>query len=238
MGQPAHDARGQAQGSSFTLSSGTSTLGESGSQCTDLGGSWSNATFICTINTTGVIGSGGSLQIDSGAGLTVSKGATFANSGTIQNNGTITISGTIQNNGTLNNSGTVSSYGEMTNSGTLANSPSGVIINSGTLDNEAGGSITNARDIYNTGDITSSGSFTNSCAGELFESGTFSGNPVISCGTTSTFSQSTSATAPTGSSARSSVLEGAIAFAVAGVIVALLLWRGEARKASSRNSRK
>ena len=57
MGQPAHDARGQAQGSSFTLSSGTSTLGERAADAL-ASDSWSNATFICTINTTGVMGSG------------------------------------------------------------------------------------------------------------------------------------------------------------------------------------
>ena len=234
---PVHDAGAQAQGSSFTLSPGASALGESGSQCAALGGSWSNETFVCTISTSGALGSGGSLEVESGAGLTISTGATFANSGTIQNNGTVTNSGTIQNNGTLTNSGTVSSTGDIINVGTIANDPSGVIINEGAINNEVGGSITNARDFYNDGDITSSGSFTNSCAGELIETGTFSGNPVVSCGTTSTFSQSTSATAPTGSSARSVVLDGSLAFAVVGIIV-LFIWRGGIRKASSKNPKK
>ena len=230
------DASAQAQGSSYTFSSGLDALGQSSSQCADLGGSWSNSTATCTVSGKGSIGPEGTLVIDPGAALTISKGATFAIAGTIQNNGTVTNAGTIQNNGTLANSGTFTSYGSVVNVGTISNSPSGIIINSGAFNNEPNGSVTNARDFYNSGTIDSSGSFTNSCSGELFESGTFTGSPVLSCGTTSTFSQSTLTAAPAKSS--SPVVLGAIVVLAIAVAVAFLLWRGGIIKTSNVNSKK
>jgi hypothetical protein len=224
---PLHSIRAQAQGPSYTLDgSSEGALGQSTLQCADLGGSWSNSTVTCTVSGQEDIPSGGSLGIDSGATLVISKGAALANSGTIENNGTITNSGTIENNGTITNSGTLTSYGTITNSGTLDNSPSGITINSGTVNNGSGGTVTNSRDFYNSGAIANSGDFTDSCAGELYNTGTFSGNPAVSCGTTSSISQSTSTT----TTKSSDTVELGAVFVLAALAIVFLLRRGGIRK--------
>jgi hypothetical protein len=234
-----HGALVHAQGSGYTLSSSANASGQSTSQCADLGGSWSNSTATCTVSGKGAVGSGGNLEIDSGAQLLISKGATFTNSGTIENNGTLTNSGTIENNGTLTNTGGATSYGDIVNSGTIANAPSGIMTNSGTLENEASGVVTNARDFYNTGAITNTGSWSNTCAGSLFEagSGSISGNPIVSCGTTSTISESNSNGAPAAKKPNNAVPEALLALAAV-IIVALLLWRGGVIKNPRVNSKK
>jgi hypothetical protein len=212
---PLHSIRAQAQGPSYTLDgSSEGALGQSTLQCADLGGSWSNSTVTCTVSGQEDIPSGGSLGIDSGATLVISKGAALANSGTIENNGTIT------------NSGTLTSYGTITNSGTLDNSPSGITINSGTVNNGSGGTVTNSRDFYNSGAIANSGDFTDSCAGELYNTGTFSGNPAVSCGTTSSISQSTSTT----TTKSSDTVELGAVFVLAALAIVFLLRRGGIRK--------
>jgi hypothetical protein len=235
---PLHDARAQAQGSSYTLSNSADALGQSTSQCADLGGSWSNSTGVCTVGAKGDVGPGANLTIDSGAGLAISKVAVFANSGTIQNNGALNNSGTFENNGTLDIPGYISNYGHIVNAGTIAVDPSAVFINDGTLDNEPNGVVTNDRDFYNSGAITNSGSWSNSCAGAIYESGgSFTGNPVVSCGTTSTISQATSTGASAGTTSNYAVPEAL--FGLAAVIaVALLLWRLGITKTSRVDSKK
>jgi hypothetical protein len=198
-------------------------------QCADIGGSWSNATVTCTVSGTGAVPPGVSLEIDLKAGLVIGEGATFNNSGIIEDNGSITVSGTLTNNfgaiitvsGTLtNNSG-----GSITNDGEFTNDSSGITINSGALSNTAGGTISNSRDFYNLGAIANSGAFASSCLVRLDESGTFTSVPPVSCGSTSASSQSASA----GPSSNHLDLDAALVVVVI-VALALVLLRGGIKK--------
>lgn len=220
-----HDARAQSQGTNYILSGAASAFAESTSQCAGLGGSWSNSTATCTISGEASLGSGGNLGILLGAALTISKGATFANSGSIENNGTMTNTGTLENDGLLSNPGTFSSSGSIVDAGTIANEPSGIFTNSGTLEIETGALVTNFRDFYNAGAITNSGSFTNSCQGSLYETGSFTGNPPVFCGTTSALAQSTPTGAPASGVQNTLALEALLGLATV-IVIALLLWRG------------
>jgi hypothetical protein len=64
----------------------------------------------------------------------------------------------------------------MSNLGSI--NSSGVILNSGNINNNSSGSITNSREIANTGSIDNSGAITNACGGVIDGTGTVSGNPV------------------------------------------------------------
>lgn len=162
-----------AQGSAFVLDgSSPSELRQSTLDCASVGGSWSNATAVCTIGGKGSIASADSLTIDYGARLVIADGAvltiesgagiTNTNGGTVENRGTVENYGSIDNysDGAIINSGTLVNYGAITNNGSIANASSATIANDvlGTITNS--GTITDHGTLANKGAINDSGTIT------------------------------------------------------------------------------
>jgi hypothetical protein len=158
-----------AQGSGYILDgTSPSNLQRSTLDCASLGGSWSNATAVCTIGSGGSVGSGYSLTIDYGAGLVISKGAVLAvnpgagiantDGGTMTNYGSISNHGNMTNysDGAIVNSGEIANYGGFTNYGSIASTPSA------TITNNAGGTITNSGTIIDHGTFDNRGTVNNS----------------------------------------------------------------------------
>ena len=126
------------------------------------------------------VGSDVTVEIGEDASLTVEKGATLTNNGTIDVHGELVNNGDIVNNGRINFYGKLKNNGRFTNGGTVNNTSGADIANDGTFSNNGtvnnDGTFSNRGTLNNDGNVTNDGTLTNANGADIDNNGAFSNN--------------------------------------------------------------